>query len=294
MIQTWPIDGSRAALIVLLPEGYALTVADVETMVRELRSWAAARGVGTDRPLPPLPLSPLPSPLHPPPPPPHSPTPARGPDGAPVREASPCGDGVENSSALTAWANTGRLPSRLDYAFRGKGTPNSKGETLPPRECILGPGAYEWATAEGWRGSEAAFKREVDNCLDWFRKKGKRHVDWEAAIRVWIRTSIKRGEDVDYGTALAIARPQVQRAQGELNGRDGRVYGGDAQPRPRTGYGYDRNGNPTNRATSQRHELEKLDAILRERNTGVAEPDSPDVITLGPDDWRDAGRRDGS
>lgn len=191
------------------------------------------------------------------------------------------------STELTPVLPAGTIPPQPDYAFQGRSVPDRRGESLAPRSCIIGPNAYRKAQEMGFRGSEEWHAQTVEACLDYFRGTGKPHVDWQATVRTWLRGSVRRREDLPPGTignnGQAVAQQYQRDAQRGLQG-------GNDGPRPRSGYGYDRNGNATNRATSQRDEIAKLDALLRQRAgsepDGVGDDPGPDAITLDPDEWR--------
>src|SRR5262245_35028938 len=87
-------------------------------------------------------------------------------DGTPLSSA-PAPHGAD--ALLTAVEGAARIPTRRDWAFRGKQRPDIKGRSTAPDECDLGPGAFEWAVHQGWRGDEAWFRRNVAFALDWHR-----------------------------------------------------------------------------------------------------------------------------
>lgn len=68
-------------------------------------------------------------------------------------------------------------------------------EELTPTEVLS---LEEWAEkkmpwiSRGALGSTTTLEDYIDECLDWYRAKGRRQADWVATVRGWIRRDEKR------------------------------------------------------------------------------------------------------
>jgi hypothetical protein len=147
------------------------------------------------------------------------------------------------------------------YVMQGKKPANAKGSMAPDLVLVHTGTLMHWQE-KGWRGDLAHMQDRLDVCMDWYRGKGQRSPDWGAIINNWLRRDIQRGDDLPAARTVS--------------------YGQQGHGANRTGSGYDRNGQPTNKATKLLTTAQQL--AVRHSAAGMAEEVGPDTATFSDAD----------
>lgn len=150
--------------------------------------------------------------------------------------------------------------------FMGK-KPETGGKSHAPKSGRGTEELLSWARARGFEDEAAVLDDWIEDCLLHWGKKKERMGDWEMACLKWIKDNIRRGG----------AYPTGGQANGRVQAPGPTGTGGRR-------YGYNDQGEPTNRATA--YEENKRELERRQLARRMAEQAGGDVITLGPDEWR--------
>jgi hypothetical protein len=149
-----------------------------------------------------------------------------------------------------------------DFALMGKKRVTARG-SLPPDRIIATENGLRWARGIGWRSGLTELQMAVDANLDYYKGEGKPKGDWVAVTYSGVRRAIERGLDLK----LSRVAPGQENANGQIQEwRPGAGAGPDPQ-----GYGYDRSGQPANKATQLRTTAQRLAQRQRDRANGVDE-----------------------
>jgi hypothetical protein len=162
------------------------------------------------------------------------------------------------------------------WLFMGRKPPTTKGSQAPDSVTAT-DAALAWAIGQGWRAGLAELQRSADTCLRYYQGTGKRMAAWEPVVDNWVIRDIDEGKDIAMAQRDTGPRPDSGH-RGYENGPAGRPQPGAA----RAGYGFDANGQPTNRTAAIRASTEEL--ARRQRAREVADGSGNDTATFGADD----------
>ena len=172
---------------------------------------------------------------------------------------------------LTSASTSASMRHAGHFTLVDLSTPSPLG-TLPPGGAKVTNEGYLWALDFGWVGLPKDLQSIVDDCLDYHRKKGDRMQDWPAAIRTWIRHDHEYG----YDTKRMMMR--------DMNALGSKTNGPHSAPTSKAGrYGYDKQGNPTNRASQFQATVEGLARKQQQRR--MDREAGADTAPFSDDGW---------
>ena len=174
---------------------------------------------------------------------------------APVR-----GEGLVNKTRGTNVHNYSPFDRRATisppvWTLMGKKPVSTKGLSAAPDRAIATQETLDWAVGEGWKAGLEELQVSGDTCISYHRGEGHRKADWYEILCNWVRRDIEEGKD--------LKRAALKQSHGRATSKSltnvpqENDYGNNGQ-RVRTGYGYDRAGQPTNKATQLRTTAERL------------------------------------